>query len=494
MSETSSPLSIRRQLLLGILLPVVLLLSGAAFLTYKKTLEAVTVAYDRTLLASAKAIGEQISISETQSPPILQANLPYASLEAFEADNRSKLFYQIRDFNGRVISGYHDLPQFIGKFPQQNVYAALVHFYDDSYNGEPVRIAVLQQPVSGQRTYGMATVQVAETLELRRALARRILFDNLIFQGFIVLLIAGVAIAVVNRTTLPLRQAGQAIAQRDEQDLAPLSTKTVPREVLPLIEANNLFMARLSRLMDNQKRFVRDTAHQIRTPLAVLKTQVQSARRGDLPAAIALADIEQTVDRATLLANQMLDLAKVEQLRLRPNNSPQAVDKITREVALELAPLIAEKQLQLNLDLRSAQVLAHRWMIQELVRNLLHNAIRHSPVQGELNVSFAPIQRPSSDPVTRASSNGASVEPEMGQMIDTDCDWLLTIEDQGPGISARDRERLFQPFSSPTERVNETGSGLGLVICDSICKALGAEIELENRDPGLCARVVFHKA
>ena len=102
--------------------------------------------------------------------------------------------------------------------------------------------------------------------------------------------------------------------ERSENDLSPIAADRAPPELLPLIDATNQVMARLAHLLENQKRFVRDTAHQLRTPLAVLRTQLQSALRGDVDSAQAMHEMSGTVERATLLANQMLSLAKVEQL------------------------------------------------------------------------------------------------------------------------------------------------------------------------------------
>jgi two-component system, OmpR family, sensor histidine kinase TctE len=209
-------------------------------------------------------------------------------------------------------------------------------------------------------------------------------------------------------------------------------------------------MARLDHLLQHQKRFVRDAAHQLRTPLAVLKTQTQSALRGDAPPEQALKEISQTVDRATELANQMLSLAKVEQLRQQ--TAPMAIDwsVVLREVALDLAPLIADKDLEFDLQTRPAPVLAHDWMLRELVRNLLHNAIKHSPAGSALNVSLL------------VSEKAAE----------------LLIEDSGSGIDEELKQRLFQPFSAGRM---QSGSGLGLAICAEITKALQGEITLDNR-------------
>ena len=120
--------------------------------------------------------------------------------------------------------------------------------------------------------------------------------------------------------------------------------------MLPLLSGTNQVMARLAKLLEHQKRFVRDAAHQLRTPLAVLKTQVQSALRGDVPAEQALREIGGTVDRATQLANQMLALAKVEQLRQQDDAPVSDFAAIVRAVALDLAPLMAQRQLDFSIE------------------------------------------------------------------------------------------------------------------------------------------------
>ena len=207
---------------------------------------------------------------------------------------------------------------------------------------------------------------------------------------------------------------------------------------------------RASHLLLHQKRFVRDAAHQLRTPLAVLKTQVQSARRGDLPPAQALGEIETTVDRATQLANQMLALAKVEQLRQQSAPEPAALDELLRDVALELSPLIAQHDIDFSIATEPAPVRADTWMLRELARNLLHNAIAHAGAGRSLSVVLA---------------------REGPQAV-------LRISDRGPGISEALAARLYEPFSSGKLHA---GSGLGLAICQDIVQALGGSIVLCNR-------------
>ena len=181
---------------------------------------------------------------------------------------------------------------------------------------------------------------------------------------------------------------------------------------------------------------------------------MQSALRGDIDAHSALGEINQTVDRATTLANQMLALAKVEQLRQQggPASGQQLPDlaQVVRAVALDLSPLIAAKDIDFSIETEPAPIDSHEWMLAELTRNLLHNAIAHTPAGGALAVR-----------IVRDTRYAA-----------------LTVSDSGAGISAELATRLFQPFSAG--RVGY-GSGLGLAICSEIIDALGGTISLDNR-------------
>ncbi|CAN7187797.1 sensor histidine kinase N-terminal domain-containing protein [Pseudorhodoferax sp. LjRoot39] len=442
--------SLRFRLLLGLLLPLTLFIVLNSISVYRQALAAATTAYDRTLLASAKTIGEQLDVRGYDELAELRATVPFSALEAFEADNQSRMYYRVSRSDGEMVSGFAELPFWRGSLPARPPYAALVDFYDDHFRNLPVRVAVLLQPVASAHGRGMAVVQVAETLELRETLARRLLLDMLWRQLLLLAVVAGATVFVVQRATRPVRALGQAIEARAADDLSPIQAPDAPRELAPLIDAMTAVMDRLQRLLDHQKRFVRDAAHQLRTPLAVLKTQVQSARRGDAPAPQALDEIGATVERATVLANQMLSLAKVEQLRQRPEFERIDLAEAVRDVALDLSPLLADKGLDFALEVQPTPVRAHRWMLQELTRNLLHNAIRLSPPGAALLVQ---------------------VRPQAGSA-------LLRVADDGPGISAELRQRLFTPFAAGDVA---RGSGLGLAICREIVQTLEGEIALDNR-------------
>ena len=445
--------SLRRTLLIGILAPIALFIVINSISLYRQSLVAATTAYDRTLLASAKTIGEQLDVLGYDDAAQLRATVPYAALEAFEADTQSRMYYRVSALDGKLVSGFEELPTWHGSIPARPPYAALVDFYDGTFREQPVRVAVLLQPVASASGRGMAVVQVAETLELRETLARKLLVDMLWRQLLLMGVVAAVTVLVVQRATRPVRALGEAIEARAADDLSPIDAPDAPRELRPLIDATTAVMGRLKRLLDHQKRFVRDSAHQLRTPLAVLKAQVQSARRGDVPAGQALEEINLTVDRATQLANQMLSLAKVEQLRQQPESATLDFSQIVRGIALDLSPLMADKALDVGIDTEPAPVHAHQWMLAELSRNLIHNAIKHSPPGGVLAIDL---------------------RPHAGMAV-------LTVRDDGPGISDELRQRLFVPFAAGDVA---KGSGLGLAICKEIVATLGGSLSLDNRPDG----------
>jgi two-component system, OmpR family, sensor histidine kinase TctE len=442
--------SLRRTLLIGILVPICLFVAIDTFFLYRQALSAINTAYDRTLLASAKSIGELLKVEGVGDQAQISTSIPYAALEAFEADNRSRMFYRVSSTHGKLVDGFEDLPLWQGKLPDKGPYAALVDFYDSQFRGDAIRMAVLLQPVASEKGLGMAIIQVGETLELRQVLARQILVETLWRQALLIFVLALVVVLVIQIATRPVRRMSLELQARPVGDLTPIAATDAPRELQPLIVGTNDVMARLNSLLKHQKRFVRDTSHQLRTPLAVLKTQVQSALRGDVAPLVALQEIKHTVERATYLANQMLALSKVEQLRQQADASLLNWVSSLREVTLDISPLIAEKNLDFEIYTEDAYILAHDWMLRELSRNLLHNAIKYSPIGGALSV--------------RLEVQGMVAE--------------LTILDSGLGISSELQERLFQPFSAGDIR---TGSGLGLAICLEVVKALKGTITLTNR-------------
>jgi two-component system, OmpR family, sensor histidine kinase TctE len=477
--KATRPISIKRRLTLWILAALVTFLIVDTTVIYQNTLQSINVAFDRTLLASARAIGDTVKFEQGK----LSASLPYATLEVFEAVTRGRIVYRVTDFEGGFLSGYADLPPHDGVFPKRTPYAALAAFYEDRFENEAVRVAALLQPVfigvEGGDAYRMVTVQVAETLELRKSLAQQALISTLDRQVIFLMLLSTLVWWLIDRGMLPISLLRRELLDRDPDSLAPITTPA-PRELKPAIEALNEMMIRLKRVLDDQQRFVRDASHQLRTPLAVLKLQVQNAQRGDVPPDVAFAELSESVDRATRVANQMLALAKVAQLDAGPSVTDTAFSSITnlhslaQELAVECSPLIADKELDFALETFGDYALGYRvagseWLIRELFRNLVSNAVRHTPRGSALGMD-----------ISAGGENGGKIQ--------------MSVWDSGSGIDAEREAKLFEPFSSGDPL---TGSGLGLIICRDICKLIGARLTLRNRaldspgTPGLRATVEF---
>lgn len=454
--KPARPISIKRRLTLWILAALVTFLSVDTTVIYQNTLQSINVAFDRTLLASARAIGDTVKFENGK----LSASLPYATLEVFEAVTRGRIVYRVTDFDGGFLSGYPELPAHNGVFPKRSPYAALAAFYEDRFDNEAVRVAALLQPVyvglGGSDAYRMVTVQVAETLELRKSLAQQALISTLDRQVIFLMLMSTLIWWLIARGMRPISALRRELLERDPESLTPITTPA-PRELKPLVEALNEVMARLKRVLDNQQRFVRDASHQLRTPLAVLKAQVQNAQRGDVPPDLAFAELAESVDRATRVANQMLALAKVAQLDAEPSDGAGDTDlrAMASELAVECSPLIAEKELDFALETYgfpgdSFRAKGHEWLIRELFRNLMSNAMRHTP---------------------RGSAFGIDIQSSGGVIA-------MSVWDSGDGMDADREAKLFEPFSTSDP---VAGSGLGLIICRDICKSLEARMSLKNR-------------
>lgn len=443
--------SLRRYLLAWIIGPIALFVVFDTVSLYRSATRSINTAYDRSLLASARSIGEQLRVVDGR----LQVNLPYTALEIFDS-----LAYRITGFQGEFIAGYEDLPPYTGKMPQRNPYPALIDFYDDRYQDHPVRMAALLQPVASGHVRGVALIQVAETRDVREQMTRQILLETLARQALLIGVVALVAWAVVTRALRPVDGLRRALRKRSARDLSRLETPGLPMELQPIVDAVNELMQRLERMISRQRQFVRDASHQLRTPLAVLKTQAQNGMNGHADPSATLADMHRMVDRAIRLSNQMLALAKVEQADV--GSHPERVDlnEVAAEVCLDLAPLMVEQGIEFELVSGDAPVPVHGngWMLRELCRNLLHNAIRATPRGGALTVEVALDGAREGSPAALAR---------------------LMVRDAGPGISEEQRKSLFEPFHTghPT-----TGSGLGLAICRDVCDRLGGRIALVNRE------------
>ena len=151
--------SLRSQLLRWLIVPLVILVAANAVSLYRDALDAADIAYDRSLLASTRALAERVSVRDGK----VVADVPYVALDSFETDTLGRIYYRVGGLHGETVSGYDDLPPVPKNTPRSELYPALVRFYHADYNGEPVRIAALLQPVYDDSMRGIALIQVGET-------------------------------------------------------------------------------------------------------------------------------------------------------------------------------------------------------------------------------------------------------------------------------------------------------------------------------------------
>lgn len=260
----------------------------------------------------------------------------------------------------------------------------------------------------------------------------------------------GLAWAVGWLAARPWRDLEKALRERDGESDAPVATFG-PAEVRGSMEILNAWIGRRREAIGRQHRLLGDASHQLRTPLAVLRTVLQGTPAEEL--GTRQGELLRTVDRATAVVEEMLARLKLDQRRSQTTASEaRRLDAAAREAAIEFAPLIGMRGLQFELEAEPLSVRGDAWMLGELVRNLLANAIRHSPDQARLGI------------VVRSAHDG----PE------------LIVWDSGPGLGNSPRERLFEPFAA----ASGGGIGLGLSICRELAQSMGARVELFNRTDG----------
>ena len=303
------PQSLYLQLLLFLGLPLLLLWGLSAFNSYVSALQAATQAYDRTLLSSARTVSERLEVHNGK----LLVDVPWVVLDSFELNMNDRLYYKVVDPEGRVISGYDDLPNMPPSTSRTTHYPALAWFYHTEYRGQAIRVAKLLQPVNEDNVSGMAEIYVAETLQSRRYLATQLLFSSLVSQGLLVLLTLVLTAWLLRRVLRPMRQLSSLMVRREPGLLAPLPELLPWSETRLLIVAFNRYIDRLRGVLSRQERFNADASHQLKTPLAVLKTQVSVALTRNDPALWqeSLRAMNVTLDNTIVLTERLLQLSTV---------------------------------------------------------------------------------------------------------------------------------------------------------------------------------------
>lgn len=442
---------LRRQLLHWLLIPLSLLLVTDAFISYWIALAFAQRAYDRALVEIARDVALHLDSQDGA----LKLNMPDAARRLLFSDPEDSISFEIVTADGQRVDGAA-----IAR-PAQSARAASATeiLYDSEIDGAAVRVAQLAVAAAPDSSRPAAFVRVAETKNKRTELAREILASVIVPQVLLVL-IAGILVWVgVIRGLSPLERVRQAVLSRSQRDGSRLAVAGVPGEVRPLLLSINELLESLDAALTLQSRFISDAAHQLKTPMAVLETQLEVAMREEDPAQmrLSLEKVRAGLVRLSRVITQILALAR---------NEPEAVRRLTMEpvdlnaLALEVStywvPEALKKQIDMGYEGSDTPVLVEgsAARLRELCDNLIDNAIRYSRSGGRVTVRVTASPQPS-----------------------------IAVSDDSPTIPDEERERIFDRFHRLLGNTAE-GSGLGLAIVKEIAQLHRAHVYLQDDSDG----------
>jgi two-component system sensor histidine kinase TctE len=454
--------SLKRRLLFRLSPPLLVLVIGLFFLVRSYAERAAERSFDRLLAASALSIADTIQIEDGK----ITLDLPYSSHAILAGGRQNRVFYRVTAPDGSLVTGYDDLAKAL---PAAN--SAEPTFTDQRFLDADVRTVTLGRFVSGSALAGWVTVIVAETKEEQEALSAELLRYSFGPTIGIAALAIGLIWLAVDRSLAPLNEIERAITARQPTDLTPLDAPA-PREIRHLVEALNTFMGRLAAILGQMQDFLGEAAHQIRTPLASLRSQVEVVL--DEPHPPALREYLKRVHRNAItishLANQLLADTMIAHRAEVAEFVPVDLLEMCEDV-IESQYLDKNTRIQLAIDaLRSAPViLGDRVMLAEAIKNIIWNALTYAGRHGPINLAITP------------SDDRRAV--------------TISVRDQGPGISPDDQLKLTARFVRGKEARDTVGSGLGLAIVSRVVARHGGTLQIANRrEGGLRVDLTFHLA
>ncbi|GGA95748.1 sensor histidine kinase [Allosediminivita pacifica] len=456
MAETRAPRSLATRVLAAVFL---LLLLGALLVTgstYLNGRQAARAAYDRLLLGAAQDIAESIRVQG--GAPFV--DLPVSAFELLAQAPEDRIYYDVRGHGGRFITGLDptlsiDAPATDDTGPA---------YFDAALHGEPARFVRVTRRFAERAFSGEVEVLVGQTRRARQALTVQLVVDALwplAVAGAVLMAISW----VVTRSALrPLEALSEDLARRDPQDLTPMQTDRLPAELQVMLQAMNRFMSRLDRQVEAMRNLISDTAHQLRTPVAAIRVQAESAQAATTEQDRSRAQerlLARTRSLGTLL-DQLLSRAMV----IHRTDSAPRLPVDLREVALEILETQDHELLAPGVEIRleigedPVMVRADAFSLREAARNLLSNALRHG-----------------TPPVTiGAERHGPQA--------------VLWVRDCGEGPSHATAARLGERFNRSSGS-REEGAGIGLSIVTSVAEAFDGTVEMTREAPGFRTALVL---
>lgn len=457
--------SLHHLLLLWLLLPqLVLWLAGAIF-AFELADTYTSRAIDASLSTASRALARQVKPLGSG----LQIDLPRAAQDIIEADPDDRVYYMVSTPPGKFILGNNQLPPppALANPPlgQPYLYDGKVREQTAARHREvDVRVVALYLAYGETDRPQQMLVQVARSRASREALARQILIDTALPLSGLMMLMSVIVWGGIRGGLAPLERLRSVVESRAPNDLTPIRLDAAPEEVRSLARALNALLAEVRENVGTQKRFISDAAHQLRTPLAGLKSQTElalaRAALGTDPELHArLKRVHESATRSAHLVSQLLALARAEpEAAMAQSRTRFDLQRLAREVAADQVPRALAAGIDLGTDdtdcaATPLPVLGNVMLIREALINLVDNAILYAGRGASITVS--------------THRQGACA--------------VVSVEDSGPGVPEADRERVFQRFARATHEGN--GCGLGLAIVKEIVERSNGHVALQAAQP-----------
>ena len=454
---------LQRRLLLLLLVPLFIVASLNTWLDLRSADNA-TLQQDQLLGSLVPLLADSVLAGGTtlSNMPLL---LLAPAIEDFVAARPQRSGYALVDMTGEVLVGDDWLS---GPVPDNDAPA----FSSDAYDGVTYRI-VSQRVKTGA---GDLVVRLADGSDQRQQWLRMV-WVRALLPNLMLLILAGAAINwAVARALRPLLALKDAVERRSPYDLSALDVARSPDEVRPLVESLNRLFDTVNAQAENQRRFVADAAHQLRTPLAALQVQVEAWAQNVPVAQVNTAQLaikieasqilhlRQAVRRTSQLANQLLALSRVDARGAHTEPFARVDLKQLCEVLMEsYLDTAMQRGIDLGLDARPVYAQGLEWLLRELLTNLLDNALKYTPAGGHVTLRCGLQVQPAGLP-------------------------FLEVEDDGPGLAPEERARVLERFYRVPGSVGE-GNGLGLPIADEIARVHSSRLQFSEGTGGRGLRV-----
>ena len=414
--------------------------------------------YDVVLSNNAQALASLVGFNAGR----ITINLPRAAHDILVTDPQDKVYFQIVDLKGTLLVGDAEVPWVPST---QHIEFDRVFLRDDEIGEDEVRVAWVFKRIAPDAE--PLLIQVAETRNKRSGMAARIVSSVIVPQFAIVPIAVLLIYFAVSRGITPLHRLQDELRERRPSDLSPISLKNIPAEIRPLIEALNDTMARLDESLVEQRRFVADAAHQLKTPLTGLRTQAELALRETTPERLqsCVRQMLHAVERLADMTQKLLMLARAEAMSTQ-SALLESVDlaSLVPEVAREWGPQAMSKEVDMSFAnfTHTSEVRGNARLLHELFANLIDNAVRYTPKGGNIAI-----------------------------LLHHDDGLCVDIDDSGIGIAAEERDKVFDRFYRVLG-THTDGSGLGLSIVREIAELHHVAISLgESALGGTRVRVRF---